>query len=92
MLVTVVIVLEKVVMASSPRYVARFKATPMSYEAIPTLDKAQSQRLQARSHYIFILLLRDNCSHTDMMALAHTAPELATAGTPIPDVVESPHR
>ena len=70
------IVLEKVVMASSPRYVARFKATPMSYEAIPTLDKAQSQRLQARSHYIFILLLRDNCSHTDMMALAHT--ELAT--------------
>eukprot|EP00965_Chrysotila_dentata_P180197 5949714-Pleurochrysis_carterae.AAC.1 len=33
-----------------------------------------------------------SCSQTERMAFAHCAPEAATAGTPMPAVVESPQR
>jgi len=44
------------------------------------------------NNYILILAFISSCSHTVRSAFAHCAPDDATAGTPIPDVVESPHR
>merc|ERR1740125_32596 len=41
---------------------------------------------------ILILLLTLSCSKTESSALAHCAPLVATAGTPMPAVVESPQR
>ena len=44
------------------------------------------------SHGIRIFSFILSCSHTLSSALAHCAPLLATAGTPMPAVVESPQR
>merc|ERR1740122_455373 len=41
---------------------------------------------------IRIFLFISSCSETVSMAFAHCAPLVATAGTPIPEVVESPQR